>query len=104
MHASISLAMQAPCNGPDQATEARLLEMVRSGAHPLDVYNTASDIPKASAVLAKVLQTCFLYFSSYRTINTAKSVMLAPLQLMSHPGPPAASLPPIPAAQSTAGH
>ena len=79
MYTSICHVMQAPCYGPDQATEARLLELVRSGAHPLDVYNTASDIPKASAVLAKVMQTCFLYFSSYRTINTVKSVTLAPM-------------------------
>lgn len=64
--------MQAPCNGPDQETEAKLLEMVRNGTHPLDAYNIASEIPKASAVLGKAIQTCFLYFGSYRTINTNK--------------------------------
>ena len=48
--------------------------MVRSGAHPLDAYNIGSELPKASAVLGRVVQTCFLYFGSYRTTNTAKSV------------------------------
>lgn len=66
--------MQAPCNEPDQATEAKLLEMVRNGTHPLDAYNITSELPKASAVLGKVIQTCLLYFGGYRTINTNKYV------------------------------
>ena len=73
-HAQLLLmcGVQAPCNGPDQATEARLLEMVRNGAHALDAYNITPELSKASAVLGRVVQTCFLYFGSYRTINTAK--------------------------------
>lgn len=52
--------------------------MVRSGAHPLDAYNIGPELPKASAVLGRVVQTCFLYFGSYRTINTAKFVPANP--------------------------
>lgn len=64
--------VQAAVDSTDGAVEAQLLEMIRSGSHPLHAYGIPAQIPKLSAVLAKVLQSCQLQFGSYKTTNPNK--------------------------------